>query len=189
MADISDQKLLYHLTSLQNVRSILESGLMPRSSLHEFIDVADREIISNRSAHQLDEYVPFHWFARNPFDGRVQRDHPKEIFVLFSVRRELAKSRNWKVITRHPLANAPFQLHDYQVGFDLIDWGTMNRRDYHDAECKSICMAECLSPDIVTRDLFFKIFVPTEPIAKIVTSIAASLKISVDVHANRNMFN
>lgn len=189
MPDIKDQKLLYHLTSLNNIGSILKNGLKPRSSLTNFDDIADAEIIASRRAFNLDAHVPFHWFSRNPFDGRVQKDRPDEKFVLVTVRRALARSRNWKIIPRHPLANADVALHDYQEGFTLIDWERMNKRDYHDADCKNICMAECLSPDVVEVSRFFMIYVPTEDIFDTVESDVKRLGLSVKVCVNGAMFN
>ena len=40
-----------------------------------FSDVADCDILESRRVFDLDTMVPFHFFARNPFDGRVQEDH------------------------------------------------------------------------------------------------------------------
>ena len=34
MADIREQKLLYHLTALGNLESILERGLVPRNRMY-----------------------------------------------------------------------------------------------------------------------------------------------------------
>ncbi len=188
MPDIKAQKLIYHLTSLENMRSILELGLLPRSHLENFEDVADQEIIEGRREHSLEEYVPFHWFARNPFDGRVQADHPDDEFVLIAVHRNVAQRENWKVIPRHPLANTAPQLLDYQPGVEAIDWETMNIRNYHDPECKSICMAECLSPDPVTVDKFFKIYVPSDAVANQVVEIVDDLGLELDVAVNPGMF-
>ena len=44
MPDIRTQKLLYHLTSMKNLRSILESGLLPRALLRNFEGVVDQAI-------------------------------------------------------------------------------------------------------------------------------------------------
>lgn len=188
MPDIKDQKLIYHLTSIGNMRSILEVGLLPRSQLDAFEDVADQEIIEGRREHGLEEYVPFHWFARNPFDGRVQADHPDDDFALIAVHRDVAQRENWKVIPRHPLANAVLQLLDYQPGVEAIDWKTMNTRDYHDPECKSICMAECLSPAPVAVGNFFKIFVPNAAVANIVNEMINDLGLELEVRVNPRMF-
>lgn len=147
--NIKEQKLLYHLTSVENLDGIFQEGLRPRAELTDFTDVADSEILKKRKALELDCYVPFHWFAANPFDGSVQRNRPDSKFVLISVYRSMAKQNGWKVIPRHPLANDSIQLFDYDEGFEAIEWEVMNSREYHDAHCKSICMAECLAPGVV----------------------------------------
>jgi hypothetical protein len=190
MPDIKEQKLIYHLTSLENMPGILEHGLLPRAHLQDFEDVADQEIIEGRAEHGLENYVPFHWFARNPFDGRVQADRPDEDFALITVRRINAQRENWKVIPRHPLANAAPQLLDFQLGFETIDWETMNNRDYHDPECKSICMAECLSPGPVPVSKFFKIYAPNSAVAESIEEMIddMDLDLELEVGVNPGMF-
>jgi hypothetical protein len=188
MPDIKDQKLLYHLTPLDNVGSILRIGLLPRAQLNDFADIADPEIIQNRAAYGLERYVPFHWFARNPFDGRVQQDHPDEKFVLFTVRRTLAQRENWVVVPRHPLANREPELLAYQNGVAAIDWETMNLRDYHNSECKSICMAECLAPRPILSADFFKIYAPDEAAAGTIRALIDNLNLDLEVDVNPGMF-
>ena len=189
MTSIKEQKLIYHLTSLRNLGSILDSGLQPRSALNEFHDVADTEILAGRQAQRLEDYVPFHWFAKNPFDGRVQIDRPDEDFFLIAVHRNLARARNWKVIPGHPLGNASPLVLDYEPGFDQIDWNTMDRRDYLDPECKHVCMAECLSPQAVPVDKFYMIFVPNDTVAVIVANELDCRGISIEIKVNGRMFH
>lgn len=188
MTAIEDQKLLYHLTSIKNIGNILEHGLKPRAKLHKFEDVAEPAIIADRKALSLEKYVPFHWFAKNPFDGRVQMDRSDEVFVLISVFRALAKRENWKIVPCHPLAGADIELLDYADGFDAIDWEAMNRRDYGDPCSKSVCMAECLSPRIVSPDEFSRIFVPDDKCATRVERLKKKLGVNVEVSVNENMF-
>lgn len=107
----------------------------------------------------MENFVPFPWFAKNPFDGGVQAAHRDKVFALISVRRELAAGNNWKVIPRHPLANAEIELLDYRIGFATIDWEMMSRREYQEPNCKSVCMAECLAPSTVSASMFFSIYV------------------------------
>lgn len=189
VVDIRGQKLLYHLTSLENLDSILRGGLQPRAGLSGFTDIADCEILTKRQVLGLDRYVPFHWFAKNPFDGSVLIRRPNSTFVLISVRRELAKNAGWKVIPRHPLAHDEIQLLDFDPGFDAIDWPRMNTRDYHDPVCKSICMAERLAPSAVSPVLFFKIFAPRNDIEQICRQKIRSAGVNVDVTANPRMFH
>ena len=190
MADIKEQKLLYHLTDINNLPSILEHGLLPRSSLTEFEDIADSEIIESRKNLNLDDYVPFHFFARNPFDGRVQKDHPDKTFVLLTVRRTRVKRLNWAIILQHPLANEHIELLDYNKGMDVIDWQAMNRRDYHDEYSKNVCMAECLSPNRVLAKRFFMIFVERNADKEAVLDKLEKAKLDdiVGVVINANMF-
>lgn len=188
MPDIREQKLLYHLTSIENLSSIFQSGLRPRAQLDAFADVADAEILRKRQTLQLEQYVPFHWFAANPFDGSVQRTRPGSQFVVITVHRSFAVRNHWKVIPRHPLANDVIQLFDYAEGFEAIDWDVMNARDYQDPGCKSICMAECLSPDVVSPQDFFKIFVSN---AQTEASCEAKMReagVIVQIGVNRGMF-
>lgn len=188
MPSLRDQKLLYHLTSLNNIESILENGLQPRSALRNFHDVASEEILTGRGEHGLDRYVPFHWFSRNPFDGRVQKDRPDEEFVLITVKRSLAKMRNWKVLPRHPLAREGFKIYDYEEGFDLIHWDLMDSRDYSNVDCKTVCMAECLCPGPVSPTDFFMIFVPSEDVCQVVLEEVQSRDLDLRVPLNRGMF-
>lgn len=159
MANIKEQKLLYHLTSIENLDGIFKDGLKPRADLRDFMDVADREILKKRQALRLDRYVPFHWFAANPFDGCVQINSPTSTFVQVAVYRSLARRNAWKIVPRHPLAHDEIQLLDYDQGIDAIQWEVMNLRDYQDPDCKSVCMAECLAPGTVSPTDFHTIFV------------------------------
>jgi len=190
MADIKEQKLLYHLTDIHNLPSILEYGLLPRSQLEEFEDIADSDIIDSRKKLKLDDYVPFHFFARNPFDGRVQKDHPDKTFILITVRRERARKLNWTIIPQHPLANENIELLEYDEGIEAIDWHVMNKRDYRDDYSKSVCMAECLSPKRVLAKRFFNIFVADPEDEDVVWDALdeAALDDIVNVDVNAGMF-
>lgn len=188
MADYKNKKLIYHLTPLKNIPSILEKGLLPRNQLSNFEDIADQEIIQKRQGLVLEGYVPFHWFAGNPFDGIVQKTHKDTPFAPIAVHRELAANSNWKVLPRHPLANDAMELLDYAAGFDAIDWNTMNQRDYRDTNCKSVCMAECLAPGTVAASQFFAIYVPSVELERKVRTWANRLGVRVGVDVNEYMF-
>lgn len=187
MPDIRTQSFLYHLTSIQNMPNILANGLMPRRALRQFEDVADAEIIGHRKIHGLDSQVPFHFFAKNPFDGRVQTMHPQKEFVLIAVRRNLAKDQNWRIIPKHPLA-VPFSIFGYDDGFNRIDWQTMNRRDYQDHTCKQICMAECLAPTTVPCSQFACLYVKDGSSQARVQHLLNLHNLTTPVYVNANMF-
>lgn len=188
MADIQTQKLLYHLTDIENLPNILAQGLLPRSQLANFSDVADGEIIASRRRLSLEDYVPFHFYPGSPFDGRVQLNNRQKEFVLITVRRDVAQANGWKIIPTHPLAAADLQLLDYADGFNAIDWVQMNRRDYHDAVSRNACMAECLSPQTVPATKFFSIFVANQRSEELVNRLRTTYNLSFYVDINQNMF-
>ncbi|MBD2119353.1 DarT ssDNA thymidine ADP-ribosyltransferase family protein [Trichocoleus sp. FACHB-262] len=158
---IEKNRLLYHLTSLENIESILRNGLLSRrDNFHKFDDVAESDIIKFRKKVGLDLYVPFHFFPKNPFDGRVQIDSPKKTFIYICVSKEFARNKNFKVVTKHPTALKHLSLYRYLPGIKKIDWHTMNIRDYSDDNCRHVCMAECLSPNLIKLQDFECVYAP-----------------------------
>ena len=189
MVDIKEQKLLYHLTDINNLPSILEKGLLPRSRLDCFTDIANAEILDGRKKLELDKYVPFHFFALNPFDEGVQKSHTKKEFVLVAVRRTLAQVNNWKIIPRHPLANADIELLDFDKGMGAINWNKMNERNYlGDEESRSVCMAECLSPKGIKPSSLSFFFVKTEQNQQQVRQWLKAVGLEKHVNVNAGMF-
>ncbi len=190
---IEDGKLLYHITAIDNLNKIIKTGLKSRKSLTDdenagFTDVADKNILKGREEHSLNKMVPFHFFANNPFDGKVKKDKNKTEFCIITVARSYAIDNNWLIIPKHPLASGRIEILSYKDGFDKIDWNTMNLRDYADDNCKSICMAECLSQNKVEANCFHSIYVKDEVSEKIVLDMLKENKISnVGVFVNNVM--
>ncbi|MFD2114810.1 DarT ssDNA thymidine ADP-ribosyltransferase family protein [Paenibacillus yanchengensis] len=187
---IRDQKLIYHLTSIQNFESILQNGLLPRNQLDGFVDIADAEIIEFREEHDITNYVPFHFFSKNPFDGRVQIDNPDDEFIYICLKRSYAKDNDFLIIPQHPISMEEFEMYAYDDGFELIDWVTMDKRDYGDATCKNVCMAECVSSLAVSSDDFHSIYVKSteheERIKEL--SLAHYEEIPFKINVNSKMF-
>lgn len=188
MANIETQSLLYHLTDIANLENILTDGLKPRSELQCFSDVADHEILDKRKKLDLEKYVPFHFFGGSPFDGGVQKANVDTQFVLLTVRRDHAKANNWKIIPSHPLADDAIELMDYDDGFSAIDWAKMNEREYSDPTSKSVCMAECLSPNEVLPARFFSIYVKDEIVETEVRKLLKKAGLSPHLNINQGMF-
>lgn len=160
-AQIQNGKELYHFTALANLPSILGSRLLPRKELEVFVDVADKEILEGRDNYSLDKMVPFHFFANNPFDGKVCQLNPQEKFAFIAVRRAVAEANQWKITPKHPLSGE-FSLLPYGDGIKAIDWDIMNEKDFKATESKLTCMAECLSPIAVAPSFFHAIYVATK---------------------------
>lgn len=189
MTLIQNQALLYHLTCMDNLPSILDNGLCSREALGRgFTDIADGEIIQGRGIHNLQQMVPFHFFANNPFDGRVKADHQDKSFCMITVPRTHARANSWKIIPRHPLAVVQgVEPMDYDAGFENINWELMNLRDYRNAESKSVCMAECLSPTTVYVKDFQCIYVKNEVSKTHVEGLLRARNLSKFVNINQYM--
>lgn len=72
---IKDGKLLYHLTKLKNLDSIIKNGLLSRNELIskniDFSDVANKDIIEKRK--NINDYIPFHFHQDSAFDVYVKK--------------------------------------------------------------------------------------------------------------------
>ncbi len=186
--DIKDQKLVYHMTDIKNLDSILKEGIKPRSELICFSDVGEPEILEKRKLLGLDQKVPFHFFTNNPFDGGVAKANPGVSFVILSVLRAHAQTHNWNVIPRHPLASEAISLLSYDDGMNAIDWAVMNSRNYSNRNCKSVCMAECLAPGVVSVDHIFSIYVKTDACEAQANQIVRKYNLSIYINKRVHMF-
>lgn len=184
---IKDKYYIYHLTLLDNVEGILEKGILPRSKLSNFVDIADSEIISKRKTAHLEDKVPFHFFAKNPFDGAVQKNNPDKSFVLLAVKRELAKKMNWSIVPEHLLSKSTLRLLPYDEGIEAIDWESMDFRDYSDPYIHSVCLAECLSPSSVCIQDVDAIYVKTKNDEELVRELLRKFNLEIKVYCSPHM--
>lgn len=170
-----EKKLIYHLTALENLDSIIVAGLLSRRRCREedlgFEDVADEDILEGRADWDLDSYVPFHFITRNPFDYGVVRNRPEQQFVILAVYRTYAQTNGWSIIPRHPLAHGVEpEVLDWATGMDTIEWEQMDRSDrtFEDRDCKLVCMAEALSPEDVPFSAIASVYVPSNETKELV---------------------
>lgn len=163
MIKIKDGKLLYHQTALKNLESIIKNGLLSRNQMEErrihFTDVANHEILRGRARNHLDNFVPFHFHPRTPFDYRIRGDHPKESFVYIAVKREYAKSINAYIIPAHPLSSEKPEIFSYDEGIKKIDWETMEKKKSDAGYNPQVRMAECLFKSPLKAEVFSIIYV------------------------------
>lgn len=156
-------KLLYHLTKLGNLESIIKNGLVPRKTLLEskaiFNDVANPVIINKRMQLGLDIYTPFHFHPYSSFDVAVKSNYLDEEFVYICITRVDAKHNNFKILPKHPLSIDDCTLLDYDDGFSKIDWAVLTEKGLTDDYAKQVKMAECLTEKRVPAKHFSSIAV------------------------------
>lgn len=163
---IKDGKLLYHLTHINNLDSIIENGLLSRNQVIQRgllnQDIANHDILEIRGLNHLDNYVLFHFHPYTAFDNAVRGEYGAENFVYIVVYRSYAEYSNFQIIPRHPL-NGEFELCDYNEGMNRIDWETMERKkkDFPPTDwdyAKEVKMAECISCNPIPSQDFAYIF-------------------------------
>ncbi len=172
MGKIHNGKLLYHLTKLSNLDSIIENGLVSRRILLDnsagFDDVADPAIMSKRTELGLDEYVPFHFHPYSSFDVAVKNTYRDDDFIYICIYRQLAKDNDFVIVPRHPLNSFHVELLSYEDGFEAIDWESMERSSTESDYIHDVRMAECLTNKVIPVNCFQSIAVKDESIQEIV---------------------
>lgn len=188
---IRDGKLLYHLTQLENLESIFEHGLISRNKMVNeglsFKDIADHDIIKFRKENGLNNYVPFHFFVKNPFDGRVQKDYMNENFAYICITRKWARNNDSKIIPTHPIYMGNFELMNYDEGIELIEWDIMDNRgdrDYHNDHIRNVCMAEVVIEGVVSIESIHSINVKSEVDKEYVIQLLDRYNINTDIYIN-----
>ncbi len=170
---VKDGKLLYHLTSIDNLEGIFKNGLLPRSNLNKnFDDIANQDIIDKRNEFKINDYVPFHLFCKNPFDGAVQKKYKNKSFVYITVRRSLALKLDAKVLPKHPLAMNSLVIYNYKEGMNKINWDLLEERNFLDEDCKQTCLCEVIFPCKILSNNIFSIATKTNKDTEFVKNLA-----------------
>lgn len=147
--NVLNGKWLYHLTKMRNLESICRHGLRSRDDLIRmglaFADVADPDIMSERCELGLDRFVPFHFHPYSSFDVAVKNSNRDDVFIYICINRQLARTRGYKVLLKHPLSLNKVRLYEFDAGMEAIDWDVMQQKGRNDEYAKCVKMAECLS--------------------------------------------
>ena len=168
-----DGKLLYHLTFLDNLDSIIEENLLSRRVLNQksskFIDAANQEIICKREQLGLDCYIPFHFHPYSAFDVAVKNKFSGDDFIYLCISRVVARKNKFKILPIHPLsAEDKIFLYDYDEGIEKIDWETLMTVGRDDTYTKHVKMAECLTEHRIPIENFHCIYVKSSNVKEIV---------------------
>lgn len=194
----SEGKLIYHITHINNLPSILKVGLLSRKKLLRnpslsFTDIADSEILSKREQYKeaLSQYVLFHFFALNPFDGAVCRKYGSENMVIITVRRDICIRKDYQIIPSHPLDTDTPDIYPYSKGFNQVRWDILDdkeHRDYHEPEIRKACMAECIVNDCVPISDFAFIYVSNKNAADEILKMQNAYLIKDKIRVMSTMF-
>lgn len=190
---IQDGKLLYHMTSLDNLENIFRYGLLSRNeAIRQRLlrtDIADQDIVSKRQELHIDNYIPFHFFEETPFAGAVIKKHQDKDFCYIAITREFAQNSHFLICTAHPLS-VHAGIYEWSVGIQNINWLAAESRNFNDTESKNACMAECLATSPLYYGAFLFIFVKNETDKKFVEDLATRVigNYPFDILENKYLF-
>ena len=164
-----DGALLYHLTKVDNFKSIVENGLLSRNAIYDskisFTNIADMDIINKRTELGLDKYIPFHFHPYSAFDVAVKNKYNAQRMMYLCISRKFAKANDFKILPKHPLSEIECRLYDYDEGFSLIDWEILSKKSNGTDYAREVKMAECLTDKSISINEFCQIFVPSQEVS------------------------
>lgn len=187
----SNGKLLYHITQIENLQSIISSGmLLPRNEVARraivIADIADQSILASRRTWKTDlsDYNLFHFYTRNPFDCAVCHAHGKENMAIITIRRDFAKKNQFKIIPSHPLGSEEPDILEYDAGMEAINWELLDAddRDYNIDAVRKACMAECITQTHISVDHFFSIYCFDEAAFERISVICQGRIVKVEIN-------
>ncbi|OQK17968.1 hypothetical protein AU255_08960 [Methyloprofundus sedimenti] len=129
---------LYHITHINNLPSILASGLLSHSLAHQqcdLTDISDLEVNARRTLkdpifrRHLHEYVPTYFTPRNPM-SYLRRELANELVIL-KLNRELLLQAD-SLFTDGNAACCQTHFFNNLNALDQLDWDCLNSRYWND---------------------------------------------------------
>lgn len=187
MRNIRSGKLLYHLTKIDNLESILNTGLLSRRDLEEsnkkFKEISDKSIVKLSKDLQLDKFVPFHFSPYTSFDN-VDREKFSDNLIYICVDRECAKKNDFKIIPRKADNFKEVDLLSFNEGIEEIEWKYMGKCYDCNDEIREIRGAECVTENNVSVDDVFGIYVKSQETGKKVRQLLKKKNIKADIYVD-----
>ena len=151
-----DFRLLYYITHVKNLPSILDKGILAHAKIEELgvpsTPIYNQEIVNNRkekftpNRKSLWDYADLYFQPRNPMMYRIVHEKEKEDLVVVGVRKRVLQEQD-VVITDGNAANDPTLFYSQSEGLAVLykqrrviqsDW-------WNDGDgSKRKIMAECL---------------------------------------------
>lgn len=166
-----DVKGLFYITHIDNVKSILQHGILSHASVEEgriqFTPIYDAEIVSNRreritpDGKSLWNFANLYFQPRNPMLYRVINEKDRKDIAIIEVRPEVL-SQPSSFISTGNAASRPSDILPTKEGLKAIFgmWDIINSEWWNpDDGSRRKIMAECLVPDRVAPDLIQAIYV------------------------------
>lgn len=189
---------LYHMTHIDNLKSICESGfLLSHNQINDYIDISNQSVNSRRSIKEpfynnsIHDYVPLYFNPRNAMLYNVQRNFGSDV-ILLQIDTGICLQPYTLFTYKNAAANDAICYDDVIEFLNDVDWSSINRYTWFDDPtgiAKKTMMSECLILDRIPISFIKRIDCTTEEMAnKIVDILDNYSDMSLTVYYNSNLF-
>jgi len=188
---------LMHMTHFNNLRSILDKGLLPHNNTSQTIDISNSIVNARRARqenihnHSIHDYVPFYFNVKNAMLYQVQKEFGSNVVIL-SFKKEVILSP--KVIFSNGNAAARDSVFSFDIN-DLLqyDWVSVFKTEWSvrgisNVTVKSKMMTECLIHEKVQINNIQSIYCQNNKIKEKVISICNDVHREIDIIVKPSLF-
>ncbi|OIR24955.1 DarT ssDNA thymidine ADP-ribosyltransferase family protein [Bathymodiolus thermophilus thioautotrophic gill symbiont] len=177
---------VFHMTHIDNLRTILKNGLLPHNNPYKKIDISNQSVNQKRNKikavyeNNLHDYVPFYFNCRNAMLYKTQKEFGKNIIILLFKKDIMLE--NGTVFTNKNAATKDVKFtNDIKdlLNNDFINWDDVNAKSWNndgnnlDKHLKQTMMAEILLLNGVDSDRIHTICCQTNYIKDFITNCFA----------------
>lgn len=202
---LNEQKLkrlpfpgFYHMTHINNLKSILEHGLVSHTEAHQngyvSVDISNQEVNARRQRTEnihgrtLHDYVPLYINPRNAMMYVKSVNDMAEDLVLIEVLPHIIAQFSEAVFTDGNAANDPTQFYGDLEDFDKLSWEVLNAQywcNFNDGKRK-IC-SEVLIPGRIPLTYIQRIIYHNEAILNNILQVFPN-RFGITIEKNAKMF-
>jgi len=188
---------LMHMTHFDNLRCILDKGLLPHNNASQTIDISNSIVNARRARqenihnHSIHDYVPFYFNVKNAMLYQVQKEFGSNVVIL-SFKKEVILSP--KVLFSNGNAAARDSVFSFDIN-DLLqyDWISIFKTEWSlngmsNLTVKSKMMSECLIHEKVQINNIQSIYCQNNQIKEKVISICNDVHREVDIIVKPSLF-
>jgi len=176
---------VFHITHIDNLRSILKSGLLSHDNPYKKIDISDQDVNRNRDktevvyGNNLHNYVPFYFNCRNAMLYKTQKEFGKNIIILLFEKNIMLE--DGVIFTNKNAATSDVKFtNDIEGLLDngFINWDNVNKTRWEkdgvvNVDVKRTMMAEVLALNEVDVNKIHTICCQTNYIKDFITNCFA----------------
>jgi len=191
MARKAEIKSLFYITHVENVRSILNTGILSHHEIESqkvpFTPIYDAAIVSNRRGKStperasLWEYANLYFQPRNPMMYRVVHEKTPKNLAVIGVKPSVLQLPK-VMLTDGNAANNPTRFFSTNDGLKVIEsqWPVIQAEYWNDLDgSKRKIMAECLVPERIPPEHIHTVFVADHETKKHVEAFLGSTRVPV----------